>query len=464
MLTYAGVPLLDPGPEMLSQLRRDLDPSWLPLWADRGWPGFAVEALGFTGRWPHGPLALNTLVWPAGASRFAHFHGLVDEEGLKEIRDQVFASAQPAAKDLVLDDGTAALTTAMEMLPALPLERALRESSPEAASGLYLLTLVDDRYFWWYSSADVRFSGGDWTWGQLYSRIGTGLGVTVEADDVHAAYPPPGDDLAAPRRALPVVLDAAAFSCGQRVIRRLDGTVKAVSADESLAAHERNLGREPGDTASRLDGHEYDLAAAPGGRDLKALAPARVVVAFPRLQGGTLGDAPLRRLAGARAFDARRAHAPYTVSVTLESLGLAGYQGARGFDGEKVLWSTARLCEESGSGAGSGSGGGLGTAELAALAERAARDWYTWRLGRAGARYQGVTSWEAEAHADVVEWAHGEGRLFTLARRGAFLEHLEDLLHDPGCEPAVPSTGSPCTVTFVTSICRGSLSGSGSGG
>lgn len=427
MLSYAGTPLLDPGADLVARLERDLDLSYLPLWADRLWPGYAQDALGFRGPWPQGPLRLNTLVWPSGASRFAYGHYLVEHTDLLRIRDETQVSAQPVAKPLIIADGRKQLSTEMYMLPATPLDRVKRGSPGESnLSGLYLLTLVDDRYYHWYASTGLTVTGGSTAWQEVFDQIATGLGVGITVGTIHADYLKPPSDLGISHRALPILLDAAAYSIGHRVVRKLDGTFLTMTARQSYDLHKTNIEREQTapSTNSRLVGDEYDLLGTlpPGRHDTKVLVPERVRVAFLRETDGVPGERtalPLGR--NPRVIDARKAGSPYSVDTTLTSRAIAEYGGVQGFSGVKAFWSTARARYAGAT--------LLNESELASLAQRVATDWYLWQLGRAHARYEGVAVWDMEGHAETVEFDHLEGRLSTRVSRGPFLDHLEDLHH-----------------------------------
>jgi hypothetical protein len=112
--------------------------------------------------------------------------------------------------------------------------------------------------------------------------------------------------------------------------------------------------------------------------------------------------------------------------VTLVSLELPEVEGAVGFLGVKHFTSTASAAYET-------EGVGLielqNQAELEALAEAIARDYYLWQLGESCAVYEGVTPWEMEGHSECVEFEHTIDRVATRVERGPWLTHYDDLLH-----------------------------------
>jgi hypothetical protein len=235
MLSYAGVPLLAPDEPLLAWGRVNLDWSWLPGWVERSWPGKGLARLGFGLHWPRGPVEVGKLVWPTGAQRWAHFHGVADSASLDLIRAQVYQGGGYQAQPLTVSDGVTSVSPSLWMLPPRPL------SQVAGAAGRWLLTLVCGRFFWWFRAAAVTITGGTTTWQDLYAALGSALGVSVAVDPIPAAYLKPAADLATQYEALPPLLDAAAYSVGQRIVYGLDGSVRAWNADNSRSQALLNL-------------------------------------------------------------------------------------------------------------------------------------------------------------------------------------------------------------------------------
>lgn len=247
MLFYAGVPLPLATAEIADWVRDRIDPSWLVEWTERTWPGHQLEHVGWRGFWRPGPVRLGVLTWPVGAARFAVGHYLADEVAVAAVRQKGVRDGKPQPLDLVIADGRPgrAVTVPLYALPPRPLDRVAA-----GVPGLYLLTLVDDRYYWWYKSGVI---GGD-SWTAVYASIGTLLGVKVEADAVADAYRTPPVDLLAAYRPLPVLFDAVAYSVGHRVVRTLEGRVVAQGWSNAVTTHLGNLAR-----FDRLAGDSLDL-------------------------------------------------------------------------------------------------------------------------------------------------------------------------------------------------------------
>src|SRR5438094_513163 len=91
------------------------------------------------------PVEINTLFWPVGAREFARAHCVVNDDQLTRIRQAVQQSggATLVKATLEMDDATSKITTDLWMLPAWPLQQV------GDGANLWLLNLVDDRYWWW---------------------------------------------------------------------------------------------------------------------------------------------------------------------------------------------------------------------------------------------------------------------------------------------------------------------------
>lgn len=218
MMSFAGVDLCASTPEVAAWVATNIPPEEAIPFPPRLTPGAGLGGLPWTPPRPPGPVRVGRLSWPWGASRFAVGHYLTTSDDLDDIREVVYpTSTTLAAGDLVLDgDDGVSVTAPMWMLPPRPLAQVGGET------GLWLLTLVDHRYYWWQQSASVAAQS---SWSALYSAIGTALGVTITPDTIDADYLAPPADLCGRYVALPPLLDGVAACVGQRVVRAFDGTV-----------------------------------------------------------------------------------------------------------------------------------------------------------------------------------------------------------------------------------------------
>src|SRR5258707_1347925 len=141
MLTYAGVPLLSPTKETADWVEKHISPNDTHPWAEP-LTGKNRSYYTITGGNVERPIKLGTLYWPTGASRWAVGYFLASAGEIGSIRQKVYASGSYVTQPLVMDDGKRKITTNLWMLPPRRLAQLPNYN------GLYLLTLVDDRYFW----------------------------------------------------------------------------------------------------------------------------------------------------------------------------------------------------------------------------------------------------------------------------------------------------------------------------
>src|SRR5215831_16828637 len=136
------------------------------------------------------PFRLYSFYHPWGASRFGYAFVLIDSDMYAAIAAKNSAGN---ALPFVIDDGVGGvMTTDLFALPAVPLARIVA-ASPQLP--LYLLPLVDLRYFFWERSAEVRVAEGITTWPQVFSSIAAGLGITLTTDPISADYLFPSNGL-----------------------------------------------------------------------------------------------------------------------------------------------------------------------------------------------------------------------------------------------------------------------------
>jgi hypothetical protein len=389
MISYGGVFLPSPTADDVARVRAAVDPARLWEFELRlAPPPPAASGTALPARsWLPGPVELGRLTWPYGAARWAFAHYLCDSASLSIIRAAAYAGGALAPLPLVLDDGTRSVTTSLYLLPARPLDQC--DSGP----GFHLLTLVDARYFWWFQAAVITITEGTTAWADLYGAVGSALGVTINYDQIPTAYLKPPAALAVSYGPLSLLLDAVADSVGQRIVRRLDGTVLARNAVNGAAQLSANLGagwpKRAGGTMALQSGAANDLGA---------VLPASVTVAFPR------------------ADAAVPATPDHPVAVTLASLALPEAAGVTGFSGSRPVRSSALY-------------GGANATELATLATQIATDWYRFQLGRHDVAYNFVAPWVPDSLTDVLEFTDLDGEWQTRAVRGVWDDWPVQLYH-----------------------------------
>lgn len=389
-LTYGGVPLLVPTPELAAWIESNISTADVNEFARPFWPG------GVHHDWPvpthkdaNRPIKLNRLYWPRGAARWAVGHFLATDQQLTLIRRQATAGGVHAPLTLIMGEGSSTIrkiSTSLYMLPARPLQQLVGVDKKQA-EGLWLITLVDERYYFWERSGTVAINDGVTTWAQLYAAIGTCLGVTITADTVASEYLLPSKEFANHPQCLPLMLDAVAASVGHKIIRKLDGTVHAQGPTTAKAS----FTQQRPTLSPRQAGGEFAFDVNRQPTDLAALVPSSVTVKFQRKDDDVF------------------AGASYNVQKTLASLALGDYRGITGRDATQVIHCAA-VAAYTASVLGNGT-------ELGTLASAIARDWYLWRLARLDWKAAGILPWVPEGLHDHVEWSFASGDMSTRIQR-----------------------------------------------
>lgn len=393
MLTYAGMPLIDVNEELDRWVTTQIDPSWSERTLSRT-GDTNYDFLGQQGLPPRGPQLLNTLVWPSwGTMRWAEGIYLVDDATLTSLRQVCYQSGVPVQQLFTFDDGRKSVSTYLYMLPA----RLITQPDP-AAGSLWLITLVDQRYFWWFSSSNIAVTAGTTTWTNLYNLLAAELGISITIDAVDSRYLKPPDTFSYLERPVGLILDSVASSVGQRMVFGLDGSIRAMSSDSSLAAHAINIGTY----IDRLAGGVLSIVGSTG-IDAPSELPDAVVVSF--LRDGTNP-------------------APYVSTVTLSSLVASDqiinslYPNVVGFLGEKPFRSSAQAGNDPTPD---------NQSELDALALALATDYYKHRAGRVDQRFEGAQAWTPEGLTWEIEYEHRLDRLSTRVCRGPSIEFVEGI-------------------------------------
>jgi hypothetical protein len=429
-ITLAGVVLPTPAPELAAWLEAHLTLDYLQEWERLYWPGADRQRWAFAVRRMPSVPQLGCLFWPTSASRFGVFWGLATDAELAKLRPLAYGgSAKWAPVTLALSDGAGgSVTTSLYLLPPRPLAQAPPLPGQPPGAQLYLVTAVDARYFWYERAADVEVTLGTTTWAQLYSSIASALGISLTVDAIPAAYLSPSDALTARYQYLPLLLDAVAYNCGQRVVVGLDGKVKAQGYAAARALQDSQAGSWPVEA-----GGQFLFKPSPLPHDLQGLAPASVTVAFAGVQSGT----PTGNF--------------YPVAVNLKDLALPEYPKATapGHTGTKLYRDSAAASFTSNPATPDN------LAELQALAKQTASDYYRWRLGRQGVAYAGVVPYKPEGLADSVTWVVREGLCQTRVERPPWNDLAEDLLHGGShgaVNPVGPNVYNYFNQTFIDYI------------
>lgn len=508
MILYGDPPvyLAQPTLQVLQWVRANISPTDVYDFQRQLWPGYHRQRLTFPGQKRIRPVVPNSLYWPSGASRFAVGYFFVAKSDLATLRQQ--ARSGPTSYDLQalpfqMDDGTGVpLKCDLFMLPARPLAD-IQQWGGDKEDGLYLLTLVDERYFWWEKSThemvvqpanpqisiqtlttstlaaqdattvnlsttlDHSISSGTTLtfdspgmdqpvsatlvnmasqgsntlsveplvaqinasatsnypdlgtqWIDLYAMCSNNLDVLIDVDPIADAYLVPSTEITARYQYTPLILDAIAYNVGQRIVRRLNGSVAAVNVDTAIADLQQNLRNGGSPQAGAL--FAFDNINPP--TDLPSILPAFLDMVFFTVRDSKEQSCPA-----------------YPIEWQLNSLGIVEYAGIYGHNGVKTFHNTAALAYDT-------VGNPLNRTELALLSKQFAIDWYRWQQGNMDIQWAGIFIPTMTPLLDSVEWIYRPGMCSTRIQRGEWNDLTEELLH------ASPTYGSSVAADIDQSV------------
>ncbi len=268
-----------------------------------------------------------------------------------------------------LDGSTDTSVHSIDMYLLPPRQVTGRKQDGDAEKGdLWLIPLVDERYFWQFISVADPAVTTSTSWATLFSTLGTALGSTITvASTVDSAYlkPDPTDfnrkyDNAA------LLLDAAAWSVGRRVVRRIDGDVRVESLSIAPTILSANLDKK------------WRMLAGGDFSDMGGDVPEKVLVTFRKIKqyllqsdnklytSETSAPSGTRFIAGKKLTIHCAAYADYNTSDVLQN----------------------------------------GTA-LDALAAQIKTDYYGWAAKDYDYCFAGIADWTPSGYDDAILWAFG---------------------------------------------------------
>jgi hypothetical protein len=317
--------------------------------------------------WPAAPRPkINTLWWPVtGASRWAVGYFLASTAQINQI---AYATGADNSGILTLSIGSQTISGTMYSL-------APRMLSGVEENGIWLLPLVDQRYFWQFldcGELKVTLEDADtanWTsWSDVVDQIQQQLSTTISMPTVATDYKYPDPvELTRQYENLAVLFDSVAESIGMRVVAQGDD-ISLMNVAESASAITANLA------------NKSNLLAGGESPDLEAMMPEKIQVVFPTAINWKLhvkGDVY------AIAKQGSYSNMPTGTKKTLFSSAPANYGGS-------YIDTTSTPQNES---------------VLQALALQIATDYCGWRTHIYDRTYIGLKSWAASGYDDYV-WYH----------------------------------------------------------
>ncbi len=349
--------------------------------------------------------------YPPTASRWSVFRGLATSSMVKvmlaategsEPADFVMKCAPVSPDNPQGDPDNYTLTSSMYMLPARPLAEHGGQYD-----GLYLVTLVDERYYWNYTSVTLRVTRGT-TWPMLIDQLANTLDIVLNYSLVSSnyAYPEPDSQLWVNLEDANTLLDAIAFNLGRIVVRNLDGRYDLLTYGESQDLVISNRRGTENQVVRAAGGNIFGSGLKTGNLNpsKNAAIPETVTVAFPKY---VLAD-PIphymnTRYPGARAsvWHEDSYGEEYFVDVPLSSGGpvVSGLLGVAGFS--HTIHSTAKALIQFESSTFPDNQSGLNC-----LAMQVAEDYLGYQVGSAlDEVYPGTFAWDPEGFHDII-WTY----------------------------------------------------------
>lgn len=409
-ISLGGYDLLVPTPELSAWLDRYLPTANLEIFTKPVSIGPRADSVSSTPARvnlglpnytaPSPQVCINRLYWPTGASRWSHFFGLCDKSTLASL---LGASGTYTLK--LTDESRSSpvtIETAMYMLPPRMIPATM---DPAAADELWLLPLVDVRYWWQFAnSGNVTVTAGSTTWSTAMQAMATALSATLTIDTVDSAYLKPDPVECARDYENPaVLLDAMAHSVGQRVLRELDGTL----ASKDFASRPG-----PGDTNLATSGTTYEIVA---GGDFSDKAPwlatpAAIKVIFPEYLSKVASCALHVQSKTPTGSGSSRATSVYTKTFRSTCAALVTSAGATPSNNTELSTLAAKIVSDF----------------------EASLKFYDYT-------FAGLKSWQMTTHDDAVEWhmaSLGDGgyRAQTRVRSAPYNFGIEEMLHQQDTE------------------------------
>ncbi len=336
--------------------------------------------------------------YPTTASRWSVFRGLMTSSMVKAVLSATSGLKNPGTFKMMAnpitpghsdsDQNSYTVSTQMYCLPP----RCLGETAG-SRDGLYLVTLVDDRWYFQGLPAAVTIDAST-TWDTLLQDVAGALGISLSYDSIPAAYGVPNPQILCDIwKYGSVLLDVLAFNVGRVVVRKMDGTYTLEDANSSNAIVAFNRGN-----ASRVvrmaggdmftTGQQLPVGDLSPARN--AIVPNKIVVNFPQLlPTGVCCYNP---------EDMYSIEVPITSGGILVS-GLTGVSKCSVFSPVNALYSSP--LPVSGTIPSNAS-------DLMALSLQTAQDFYGQQVvGSIDETYPGTYNWEPEGVHDII-WTYSE--------------------------------------------------------
>jgi hypothetical protein len=295
------------------------------------------------------------------------------------------------------------VSTNMYMLPPRPL------GETAGFDGLYLITLVDERYYFRGIPGSLKIIPGT-TWAQVITQLASALGMTLSYSAIPASYgaPEPDSQLWTSSESAAFLLDAVAATLGRVCVRGMNANYNLLLATESAALVSTN--RSSASVVVRMAGGDLfeNTNLLPVGSlsaSKNAVVPAQVNVLFQKY---VQGDDPVPHSANSR-YANQRASAWYENSDTYEIIvpisAIGGLAAGLTGVGQHTIRDTAKALYPTEASLG---GSPTNVSLLNSTALQIATDYYASQVAAAlDEKYPGTLNWTPEGIHDLI-WTYSE--------------------------------------------------------
>lgn len=385
MISLNGIAIPHQTLDQLKWIENNSPPDELNLW-DRSF-GRQGLTLMLPPRVQQPPPRIGVLSWPLDASRWATFQAIISEDQLLQIDPQYpgvantyvsGSSADTLCNDrfwtLVLDEGPTGfpgrkITTVLHPLTPVPLQDIPGKIK------YYLVTLVDERFYWWWRAGQTHVTEGVTSWTDLINMICTIVEISPTVDAIDPAFDRPTRLFNFDFLDSPLMLDAAAWALGMRVVRLFDGTVWIQSPENAKVGYDSQFSTWAGD---QLSGGQSNTSY------LVWDVPEKVLLSFNKVYAGNI-------ISG-----------QFSVTVDLNSTNIPEFANVGGRCGTLPVFAQS-LANFT---AADGSGTPTNLSTLQAYAQIWAQKFYKWFLRRPNMQYAGIVPFAPDGMVDAIEVHH----------------------------------------------------------
>lgn len=404
-LSYAGIPFVIPSKEVLDRIEKLLHIEDMMECRVQAPYSSTIRVIGLGVSEPSIPrwLGLYKLYVPTGATRFGVFRGLASKgaakamlkltEGDEPDLDPVSASLKIRVSEKGGD------TRTMWLLPPKPMLGVTGETD------LYLITLVDKRYFFPLYPANSEPPVGNPSWQEKIDEMLSLAGIAADTtfgSEIEAVYSTPDLDSAifSPNENLAIILDSCLANVGRVLVSVSESSWQILTwAEASEELKETKLALAGKKTAG---GQSWEADRLIESQPRRLITPRGVQVSFPATDGSYIKQVLLSDLAE-----------PYASS------------GSKGSEENLVFFAMrdSAIAEDSYTAP-------TNAVELDDLAEQMARDYYDHIGISTDISFAGISGRANAPHGiDVVsDYLAGSTRLFG----GGLWSHRTDYNHTGG--------------------------------